>query len=198
MQYRRANIAGASFFITANLAERGARGTTSLTDHISILRDTLRQVKYSHPFHIDAMVVLPDHFHLLMTLPPGDAKFSTRIGAIKSMFSRQHPTTESIRASRESMRERGIWQKRFWEHLIRDDRDYANHVDYSRINLVKHGLLKRAVDWPHSTIHRLIERGTVDVKWAVDVGLDEAQLNLRARLGLQFPVRQCAKLRQAL
>ena len=170
MQYRRANIAGASFYITANLAERGTRGTTSLTDHIGILRNTLRLVKSSCPFHIDAMVALPDHFHLLMTLPPDDEKFSTRIGAIKSIFSRHHPKTESICASRESKRERGIWQKRFWEHLIRDDRDYANHVDYIHINPVKHGYVQRAVDWPHSTIHRFIERGVVDVNWAVNVG----------------------------
>ena len=170
MQYRRANIAGATYFITANLAERGTRGATSLTKHIGILRDALRQVKSSHPFHIDAMVVLPDHFHLLMTLPPDDASFSTRIGAIKSMFSRQHPKTESIRASRESKRERGIWQRRFWEHLIREDRDYANHVDYIHINPVKHGYVQRAVDWPHSTIHRFIERGVLDANWAVDVG----------------------------
>ena len=70
----------------------------------------------------------------------------------------------------ESKRERGIWQRRFWEHLIRDDRDYANHVDYIHINPVKHGYVQRAVDWPHSTIHRLIERGVVDANWAVDVG----------------------------
>ena len=173
MQYRRANIAGASYFITANLAERGTRGTTSLTEHIDVLRDALQHVKSSHPFHIDAMVVLPDHFHLLMTLPPDDANFSTRIGAIKSARStiaRQHPKIELTRASRESKRERGIWQRRFWEHLIRDDLDYANHVDYIHINPVKHGHVQRAVDWPHSTIHHFIERGVVDANWAVDVG----------------------------
>lgn len=170
MQYRPANIAGASYFITANLAERGARGTTSLTDHIGILRDALRQVKSSHPFHIDAMVALPYHFHLLMTLPPDDGNFSTRIGAIKSMFSRQHPKTESIRASRESKRERGIWQGRFWVHLIFDDRDCSSYVDDIHINPLKQGLVKRAVDWPHSTVHRFIERGVVDANWAFDVG----------------------------
>ena len=163
-------MAGATSFITANLVERNVRAAISLTEHIGILRDALRHVKSLHSFHIDAMVVLPDHFHLLMTLPPDDANFSTRIGAIKSMFSRQHPKTELIRVSRESKRERGIWQRRFWEHLIRDDRDYANHVDYIHINPVKHGYVQRAVDWPHSTIHRFIERGVVDVNWAVNVG----------------------------
>ena len=170
MQYRRANIAGATYFITANLAERGARGVITLTEHIDVLHDALRVVKSSHPFHVDAMVVLPDHFHLLMTLPPDDANFSYRIGAIKSAFSRQHPKTELIRASRELKRERGIWQRRFWEHLIRDERDYANHVDYIHINPVKHGYVQRAVDWPHSSIHRFIERGVVDANWAVAFG----------------------------
>ena len=162
MQYRRAYIGGATHFITANFAERGTRGGITLVEHIDGLRDALRRVKSSHPFHIDAMVVLPDHFHLLMSLPPEDANFSYRIGAMKSAFSRQLPKTEFVRASRESKRERGIWQRRFWEHLIRNDLDYANHVDYIHINPVKHGYVRRAVDWPHSTIHRFIERGVVD------------------------------------
>ena len=130
MQYRRANVAGASYFITANLAERGSRRVIALTEHIDVFRNALRVVKSSHPFHIDAMVVLPDHFHLLMTLPPNDANFSTRIGAIKSAFSRHHSKTEFIGLSRESRRERGIWQRCFWEHLVRDDSDFANHVNY--------------------------------------------------------------------
>ena len=170
MQYRRANVAGATYFITANLAERGSRGVITLTEHIDVLRDALRHVKSSQPFHIEAMVVLPDHFHLLMTLPLDDANFSYRIGAIKSAFSRHHSKTELIGSSRESRRERGIWQRRFWEHLIRDDRDFANHVDYIHINPVKHGYAKRAVDWPHSTIHRFIERGVIDENWSTTAG----------------------------
>ena len=165
MQYRHANVAGATYFMTANLAERGARGArgaVTLTEHIGVLRDALRQVKSAHPFHVEAMAVLPDHFHLLMTLPPEDANFLYRVGAIKSAFSRQHPKSEFVRASLETKRERGIWQRRFWEHLIRDDRDFANYVDYIHINPVKHAYVERAVDWPHSTIHRPIERGEID------------------------------------
>jgi putative transposase len=163
MRYRRANIAGATYFITANLAERN---TTLLTDHIDFLRNALRRVKSRHAFEIDAMVVLPNHFHLLMTLPPNDAGFSMRIGAIKSTFSKQLPKDEYVRPSRASKRERGIWQRRFWEHLIRDDKDFENHVDYIHINPVKHGYVQHAADWPHSSIHRFIERGVIDTNWA--------------------------------
>ena len=166
MQYRRANTKGATYFITANLANRHL---TTLIDHIDILRDASRRVNASHPFDIEAMVVLPDHFHLLITLPPDDANFSLRIGAIKSAFSRRLQKTELIRPSREAKRERGIWQRRFWEHLIRDERDFANHVNYIHINPVNHGLVSRAVDWPHSTIHRFIKHGLLDENWATSV-----------------------------
>ena len=166
MRYRRADVGGATYFITANLAERRL---TLLTDHVDALREAVRRVKARHPFDIDAMVVLPDHLHLLMTLPAGDADFSTRIGAIKSTFSRQLPKTERIRDSRIRKRERGIWQRRFWEHMIRDDRDYAAHVDYIHINPVKHGYVARASEWPHSSIHRYIANGVVDAEWASSV-----------------------------
>ena len=116
---------------------------------------------------IDAIVVLPDHFHLLMTLPPDDANFSVRIGAIKSTFSRQIPSVENIVPSRLAKRERGIWQRRFWEHLIRDDRDFSAHVDYIHMNPVKHGYAGRANHWPHSSIHRYIENGVVKADWGV-------------------------------
>jgi putative transposase len=96
MRYRRANLAGATYFITANLAERRA---STLIDHIDFVREALRRVKSRHTFEIDAMVVLPDHFHMLMTLPPDDANFSLRVGAVKPAFSRMLPNVETIRAS---------------------------------------------------------------------------------------------------
>ncbi len=158
MLHRRANVAGATYFITVNLLERRK---ALLTDHIDLLRDSIRWTKERHPFNLDAMVVLPDYFHLLMTLPADDANCSCRIGAIKSRFSRCLPKTERIGESRRDKRERGIWQRRFWEHLIRGDRNYANHVDYIYINPVKHGFIKRAIDWPHSSIHRFVANGTL-------------------------------------
>jgi putative transposase len=170
MRYRRSNLAGATYFFTINLAKRGS---TELTDNIDFLRDAFRRVKTHHAFEIDAMVVMPDHLHLLMTLRSDDANFSMRIDAIKSTFSRTLPKIEHVRASRVAKRERGIWQRRFWEHLIRDDRDFSNHVDYIHINPVKHGYVQHAVDWPHSTIHRFIAQGDVDSSWATDVGEGE-------------------------
>jgi putative transposase len=85
------------------------------------------------------------------------------------LFSRTLPKSEYVDSTREAKRERGIWQRRFWEHLIRDDIDYANHVNYIHINPVKHGYTKRAVDWSHSSIHRFIERGIVDENWATSL-----------------------------
>ncbi len=126
MRYRRSNLAGATYFFTVNLA---TRQSSVLTDNIGFLHDAFRRVKSRHAFEIDAMVVMPDHFHLLMTLPLDDANFSMRIGSIKSNFSSRLPKVEHVRPSRIAKRERGIWQRRFWEHLIRGDRDFANHVD---------------------------------------------------------------------
>ena len=112
------------------------------------------------------MVVLPDHWHALWTLPPDDADFGMRIGLIKSAFSRSLPSTEYRNPSRIARAERGIWQRRFWEHQIRDERDFAAHVDYIHFNPVRHGLVARAVDWPHTSFHRFVERGELSPEWA--------------------------------
>lgn len=114
------------------------------------------------PFHIDA---LPDHLHALITLPEGDADYPTRWALIKAGFSRCVAKTERRNVSRMKKGERGIWQRRYWEHLIRDDDDYARHVDYIHYNPVKHGYASRAADWVHSSIHRYIEAGTVAPDW---------------------------------
>lgn len=165
MRYRRANVAGATYFFTVNLADRR---TGLLVEHVDALREALQRIKRAHPFRIDAMVVLPDHLHALWTLPPGDADFATRWMLIKAGFSRQIPPSERRTPSRVSKGERGIWQRRYWEHLIRDERDFARHVDYVHFNPVKHGLVKRAVEWPHSSIHRYVRLGAVNPDWASD------------------------------
>jgi putative transposase len=118
--YRRNFIAGGSFFFTVNLAQRRRR---LLTEHIEELRTALRQTRRHHPFTIDAMVVLPDHLHAVWTLPEGDANFATRWRLIKSAFSRSLATGERISGSRAAKGERGIWQRRYWEHTIRDEND---------------------------------------------------------------------------
>ena len=101
-----------------------------------------------------------------MTLPREDADFATRLMLIKQGFSRRVPAGERISASRASKGERGLWQRRYWEHLIRDDADFERHVDYIHFNPVKHGWAQRAADWPHSSIHRLIRDGVIDAAWA--------------------------------
>ena len=165
MQYRRATLAGATYFFTVNLAERR---DDYLTQHMDLLRDVIHRVKIAHPFHIDAMVVLPDHIHAMWTLPDDDVDYPMRWSLIKAGFSRGLSKSERINESRQSKRERGIWQRRYWEHLIRNDRDYAAHVDYIHINPVKHGYVIRAVDWPHSSIHQYVERGWAAPDWSVD------------------------------
>jgi putative transposase len=163
MRYRRATTPGATYFFTVNLAERKSR---LLVNHVESLKALISHVKTAHPFVIDAMVVMPDHLHALWTLPEGDNDFSTRWNLIKGGFSRRITKGERISASRQSKGERGIWQRRFWEHLIRDDNDFERHVDYIHYNPVKHGLVKRPVDWSFSSIHRYIKNQVIDENWA--------------------------------
>jgi putative transposase len=125
----------------------------------------MRTVKSRHPFHIDALVVLPDHLHAIWTLPEGDADYPKRWALIKAAFSRHLPKDERRNPSRIAKDERGIWQRRYWEHLIRDDRDYARHVDYIHYNPVKHAYVTRVADWPHSTFHRHVGRGLYPPDW---------------------------------
>jgi putative transposase len=141
--YRRNFIAGGSFFFTVNLAERRL---ALLTDHIAALRAAFRHVRRRHSFEIDAIVVLPDHLHAAWTLPAGDDDFAVRWRLIKSAFSRSLPAGERVSGSRVAKGERGIWQRRYWEHTIRDERDFARHIDYIHINPVKHGYVSRVMD----------------------------------------------------
>src|ERR1700719_4989179 len=151
--YRRNFLAGGTFFFTVNLPERHLQ---LLTDHVDELRTAFRETRRHHPFTIDAMVVLPDHLHVVWTLPEGDANFATRWRLIKSAFSRRLATGERISESRAAKGERGIWQRRYWEHTIRDDNDFARHIDYIHFNPVKHRHVEHVEDWPFSSFHRLV------------------------------------------
>jgi putative transposase len=162
MRYRRADVAGGTYFFTVNLAERQR---TLLVDQVDVLRTVMREVKARHPFEIDAMVVLPDHLHALWTLPVDDYDYPTRWMLIKAGFSRRIPPGERRNKSRMTKGERGIWQRRYWEHLIRDEQDFARHVDYIHYNPVKHGYVQRVADWPYSTFHRERERGIYPPDW---------------------------------
>jgi len=171
--YRRPKVPGARVFFSVALAQRGG---SLLVDEVVRLRAAVRMTQAERPFAIDAWVVLPDHLHAVWTLPPGDADFSTRWGAIKSRFTRSlrdgcrvgfNPTmaqrsghgvgwNPTLRRSPSKRRkgDAGIWQRRFWEHHLRNEADFWRHVHYCWLNPVKHGLVAAPQDWPYSSVHR--------------------------------------------
>ncbi len=170
-EYRRFKHPGATWFFTVNLAER--RGNRLLTDWIDVLRTAFPHVKDKHPFEIDAVVILPDHLHCILTLPEGDPDFSTLWGLIKAYFSRRVAKAERVSRSRQKRGERGLWQRRFWEHLIRDEIDYRRHVDYIHWNPVKHGWVSRVKDWPHSSFHGYVAQGVYPENWGNETELTD-------------------------
>jgi putative transposase len=161
--YRRIHIPGATWFFTVNLAER--KGNRLLVGHIDALRQAFIKVRQNHRFQIEAIVVLPDHLHCIWTLPPDDTDFSTRWGLIKGHFSRSVEKGERISDSRIKRGERGLWQRRFWDHLVRDEADYIAHIDYTHWNPVKHGLVGKVADWEYSSFHRFVMRGLYPPNW---------------------------------
>ena len=162
--YRRAWHPGGTYFFTVNLLQR--QGNDLLTRHIELLRAVVKSVRQRHPFTIHGWGVLPEHLHCIIELPPDDANYASRWRLIKMEFSKALPRTERLSAVRTRRGERGIWQRRYWEHLIRDERDYRAHMDYVHINPVKHGLVESVADWPYSTFHRMVAEGLYPVSWA--------------------------------
>jgi putative transposase len=169
--YRRNFFRGGSYFFTVNLAERRLR---LLTEHADLLRAAFRYTRQRHPFTVEAIVVLPDHLHAVWTLPEGDADFSVRWRLIKATFSRAVPGGERMSASRAGKGERGIWQRRYWEHTLRNEEDFMRHLDYIHFNPVKHGLVVRVKDWPYSSFHRMVRLGIYAEDWAGDGKEDDA------------------------
>ena len=163
--YRRNRVDGGSYFFTVNLHDRRSG---LLVAEIGVLRNAVRAARARYPFHIDAWVVLPDHMHCLWTLPPGDHDFPVRWQTIKAMFSRSVPRAEDRRASLVRKREAGIWQRRYWEHTIRDDQDYAVHMDYIHFNPVKHRLAAHPADWPFSSFTKCVTLGMYPIDWAIE------------------------------
>jgi putative transposase len=155
-EYRRNRVAGGTYFFTVNLLDRSS---DLLVTRIDALRAAVRSTRARAPFHIDAWVVLPEHLHCIWTLPEGDDDFSGRWRAIKKTFAKAQPADEHRSATRLLRHERGIWQRRFWEHTIRDERDYAAHMDYVHFNPVKHALVDHVAAWPFSTFRRCVRRG---------------------------------------
>ncbi len=169
MRYRRSQTPGATFFFTVVTYNR--KRILCLGDNSFRLRRSMEAVKADHPFTIDAIVLLPEHLHCIWTLPQGDNDFSKRWMLIKSKFTRvcDDPFKGTPSSSRIEKRERNIWQRRFWEHQIRDEIDYKRHVDYVHYNPVKHGLVKAPVDWKFSSFHRYVNNGIYHRDWGANL-----------------------------
>ena len=154
--YRSTYIQGGCWFFTVNL--QNSRSNL-LLDEIVKFRLAYAQTQNHHPFQTNAIVILPNHIHAIWTLPRHDTDYSMRWRRVKSLFSKSLPKDE-VRTNVQLKRgERGIWQRRFWEHAIRDENDFERHVHYCYGNPVKHGLVKDIADWPYSSYHRDVATG---------------------------------------
>jgi putative transposase len=127
-----------------------------------------RRTRRERPFSVEAIVVLPDHLHAILTLPDGDADYSGRWRRIKALFSR-HMARSGAQLKPNRKGEYALWQRRFWEHTVRDDDDFERHVDYIHFNPVHHGLVSRVCDWPYSSFHAYLRRGVLPVDWGGDI-----------------------------
>ncbi|MFZ4437855.1 MAG: REP-associated tyrosine transposase [Syntrophales bacterium] len=183
--YKRNFLSGGTFFFT--VVTHGRRPWLCTEKARISLRMAIQEVRAKRPFAVDAWVLMPDHMHCLWELPQDDHDFSIRWRLIKASVSRKCAETfeetdidvgnvgcvsDSVthrNASRLKRRESDLWQRRFWEHTIRDERDYAAHCDYIHYNPVKHGLCKSPGDWPYSTFHRFVTQGGYDIGWGAGV-----------------------------
>ena len=154
--YRRLFIPGGTYFFTVAAA---ARGTSLLVDEVDTLRQVFAETRDEHHFTLYAIVILPDHLHTVMTLSPGDADFPLIWNKIKGRFSRRLGVSLPRSRSKIAKRERGLWQRRYWEHLIRDETDFRRHIEYCWVNPVKHGLVQSTADWRWSSYQRDVRRG---------------------------------------
>jgi len=153
MRYIRDKTPGATFFFT--LVTRGRRPLFAEPANVEALRFVTRDVRARHPFTIEAAVVLPDHLHCLWTLPEGDADYAMRWKLIKAQFTRKIGAEQTP------------WQRRYWEHRIRDDDDLSRHLDYIHFNPVRHGLCSAPWDWPYSSFGKWVRRGMYPPSWVM-------------------------------
>ena len=171
VRYRRNQVEGGTYFFTVTLVDRRS---TVLVDYIDALRAAFRAARRERPFAVDAIVILPEHLHAILSLPPGDSEFSGRWRRIKGHFS-SGMIAAGMPVKRHANGELALWQRRFWEHTIRGEDDFARHVDYIHYNPVKHGLVSRVRDWPHSSFHRYVRQGVLPEDWGgvvTEGGLD--------------------------
>ena len=166
--YRRATAEGGCYFFTVNTHRR--QPILVNADVRAALREAIQSVRTTLPFAIDAWVLLPDHLHCLWTLPSGDVDFSTRWRLIKTKVTQSCGARlmreDFMTLRRKEKRQGSLWQNRFWEHQIRDERDFARHLDYIHWNPVKHGHITAVADWPYSSFHRYVTDGIYPNDWA--------------------------------
>ena len=155
--YHRAYLPGGAYFFTVVTLNRAQIFTNE--ERVEVLRQAICKVMAARPFEIDAMVILPEHLHCIWRMPEGDADYSSRWREIKKAASRQISTATNAR------NERNVWQRRFWEHTIRDEEDWRNHMDYIHYNPVKHGLVSSPGDWPWSSFSRAVAKGWYEPSW---------------------------------
>jgi putative transposase len=162
VRYRRNFVPGGTFFFKVTLADRRL---SVLVDHVDLLRAAFRTARSERPFAIDAIVILPEHLHVIVTLPPDDFDYSGRWRRLKSHFTR-HVVARGVAIEQNRKGEYALWQRRYWEHTIRDERDFARHFDYIHFNPVKHERVSRVCDWPHSSFHQYVRNGLLPEDWA--------------------------------
>jgi putative transposase len=177
VRYRRNFVPGGTYFFTVTL---GDRTSSALVQHISALRAAFRVARHERPFTTEAVVVLPDHLHTVWTLPSDDSDFSGRWRRIKAHFTHRLVAT-GVSVQRHRNGEYALWQRRFWEHTIRNETDFERHVDYVHFNPVKHELVTRVCQWPYSSFHVYVRHGILPVDWGGDVR--ELSVNLGERRG---------------
>jgi putative transposase len=169
VNYRRNLISGGTYFFTANLKDRRSR---YLVDYVDQLRAAIRFTQTKQPFEILAVVILPEHCHMIWQLPQGDDDYPGRWKGIKSHFTRSI-TKLGAPIAKNKKGEYALWQKRYWEHTIKDDTDLQHHIDYIHYNPVKHGLVERAIDWPYSSFHRYVRNGQISEHWGMSDKIED-------------------------
>lgn len=178
-EYRRILIEGGTYFFTLVTYQRRYLFTDSYAR--SKLYDTIMHVMTYHPFTLVAYCILPDHMHMIWTLPEGDSDYSMRIGLIKTKFSKLYRLTNGSQIepniSRVNRREAAIWQRRFWEHMIRDEQDLERHINYIHYNPVKHGLVNNVIDWPNSSFSEYVRSGSYEKDWGGDSRIKNDKVN---------------------
>jgi putative transposase len=176
--YHRAYSNGGIYFFTVVTYERYP--IFMQESAIQLLESCFEKEKQVYPFVTNAMVILPDHIHTIWTLPDDDCDFSIRWQQIKGNFSKlyngNHATNKTESMARR--REKGIWQRRFWEHAIRNQKDYNKHCDYIHYNPVKHGLVESPSLWKHSSFNIFVKNGFYNCDWGKTVNISLVEMDL--------------------